>query len=140
MEFELEGVHLTVLALTALMIVYADHEAFSYIRSKKLLLNPHTTLWLHRGVWVGLLLMIGSGILMFLPFKEYYLTDSAFLIKMCMVAALVVNAVLIGKLSSIASRLPFAELPSQTKISLMISGAVSSAGWIGAAIIGFFFL
>lgn len=137
---ELEELHVTILTLTALVILYADHEGFSYIRGKKPVLDEKKTHWLHRAVWAGLLGMIATGFIMFWPGREYYLSEPEFLVKMCMVFALLANGVLIGHLSKVSYTTPFAELPAKTKRLLFLSGAISTGGWIGAATIGFFFL
>ena len=137
---EIEGLHVLILILTAGMILYADHDALSYLRGKKQVLNARVTSWLHRGVWVGLALMIVTGFFMMFPAREHYLTDPAFLVKMCMVAALVSNGLIIGQLSHIATKTPFRELPTKTKVAFFISGAVSSGCWLGATTIGMFFL
>jgi hypothetical protein len=134
---ELEQIHVTVLALTALLIVYSDHEGVAYLRGKKPTLNPTVTQWLHRGVTAGLSGMVLSGFLLFWPARDYYLTEPEFLVKLLMVAALIANGYLIGKLSPVASQTPFAELPLKTKRRLLISGAVSGFCWLGAAFIGF---
>lgn len=136
----MEDIHLIILGITALFIVVADHDAFSYMRGTQALLSESKTKLLHYGVWTGLILMILTGLTLVLPLYEFYITDPAFIIKMCMVFALVVNGVLIGKLSKVATRVPFKELPSRTKMLLLASGGVSTSGWIGAAVIGYFFL
>ena len=140
MEIEFEDIHLAILAVTALLILYADHEGFSYLRGTRELLSLKKTKSLHYGVWAGLVGMIATGIVLFWPERAYFVSEPEFLIKMCMVFALVVNAVLIGTLSKISATIPFAQLPQKTKRLLFISGGVSTLGWVGAAIVGFFFL
>lgn len=136
----MENIHLALLALTGALIATADHDAFMYVFGKNLLLEKQRTKLLHYGVWIGLTLMIITGALLAFPLREYYVTDSAFIIKMCMVGALVGNGVLIGKLSSLATHVPFKGLSFHTKLFLLASGAISTSGWVGAAVIGFFFL
>jgi uncharacterized membrane protein len=140
MEIELETIHLTALALTAIVILYSDHMGFAYFRGKRLTLPLAFVTWSHRLVWAGLITMILSGFFMVLPAWEYYLEDPVFFVKMGFVLTLVVNAFFIGKLSLLTTERAFAELPLDIKKTLLVSGALSGIGWIGAAIIGFFFL
>ncbi len=137
---ELEELHLATLALTALIILYSDHQGFEYFRGKKQLLTQSFVTWSHRLVWLGLSGMILTGVIMVVPRWEHFLSDPAFYIKMGMVAVLVVNGYAIGKLSHVATETPFAELPPEHKKTLMLSGFLSATGWIGAAVIGFLFL
>ncbi len=137
---EFEEVHLAILAFTALVILYSDHQAFDYFRGKKQLLSKNFVTWSHRLVWAGLIGMITTGVIMVIPTWEYRLQDPAFYIKMGMVAVLIFNAIAIGKLSHVATERPFAELNTEEKRTLMLSGTLSAIGWISATIIGFVFL
>lgn len=137
---DLITIHLTILALTALVIAYADHEAFAYFRGKKPLLDKKRTTILHYLVWAGLAGMIASGLTMALPGLSYYLSEPEFLLKMGFVLVLIVNSLFITRLFPIASETPFAELPEKTKLLLLISGGASTVSWLGAFIIGYFFL
>lgn len=137
---ELETFHLTTLLLTALVILYADHQGYSYMRGTTTLLNPRRTQILHRAVWTGLILMIGSGALLFWNARDYYLVDPVFLLKMGVVVALVINGIVIGKVAPLAVKFPFAQLSPHLRGVLLISGAVSLGGWLTAATIGMFFL
>ena len=137
---EIENLHLATLALTALVILYSDHEGFLYMRQKKVTLSPVFVMWSHSLVWIGLLGMIITGIGLVLPAWEYYLGDPVFYVKMGFVLTLAVNGLFIGKLSHVATETPYALLDRDTKHTLMLSGALSATGWIGATIIGFFIL
>ncbi len=139
-EFELENIHLLALFCTALIIVVADHEGFLYMRGKKRLLNSIHTKFFHNAVWIGLAVLMVTGILLALPAWKHYLTEPAFLLKMLFVAILVGNGAFIGRLMSIASEKPFQELTAREKSLLFVSGALSTTGWAGATLIGFFFL
>lgn len=137
---EIEDIHLLALAVTALMILYSDHEGFSYFRGKKQTLSPRFVELSHRCVWIGLATMIATGVVMVLPEWEYYLADPVFYLKMGIVAVLVVNAFAIGTLSRLATLRPFADLSLDERRTLVISGALSAAGWVSAAAIGYFLL
>jgi uncharacterized membrane protein len=137
---ELEDIHLITLALTALVILYSDHKGFQYFWGSLETLPRSFVTWSHRLVWTGLILMILSGFFLMLPAWEYYLADPVFFVKMGFVLTLVVNAFFIGRLSLLTTERAFQELPSDLKKTLLVSGALSAAGWVGAASIGFFFL
>jgi hypothetical protein len=137
---ELEGLHFFTLILTAVVIIYSDHQGFLYFRGKKQTLSPLFLLWSHRLVWIGLLGMIVSGFFMVLPWWERKIQDPAFIVKMFFVLVLVINGVAIGRLSQVAATTPFASLDAKKKRILFISGAASAISWIGAATIGFLFL
>jgi hypothetical protein len=73
---------------------------------------------------------------MFIDRSSYLLSQTAFLVKMCFVAALVINGFLIGSVSRLASEKAFAELSSSERRRVFVSGAVSTIGWIGAVACG----
>lgn len=140
MEIELENVHLAVLLITALVIVYNDHEGLAYVRGKREVLNPKVIRWSHRFVWLGFGLMVLTGVALVLPAWEYWLADPTFYVKMGFVVTLLINGVFIGKLSHVAVERPFALLSREEKVVLLTSGALSGIGWLGAAGIGLFVL
>ncbi len=137
---ELEGVHLGILMVTVLAMAWADHEAFAYFRGIKPTLNPVRIQRLHWGISAGLLGMILTGALMVYPSWSFYVSDPIFQLKMAFVGVLVINGMFIGTLMHVATQTPFAQLSSQQKTKLFISGGASATGWIGAFIIGMFFL
>jgi hypothetical protein len=137
---ELESLHFFTLALTALVIVYSDHEGFAYFRGKKQTLSKSFLVWSHRLVWVGLLGMIITGFFLTLPSWTYRLQEPAFYVKMGFVLVLVVNAFAIGTLSKIAGEKSFSALEPEVKRTLLLSGVLSAISWVGAAVIGFLFL
>lgn len=137
---EIESLHLGTLLITAVAILYADHLAYAYLKGKRELLDQVMTKRLHMIVWCGLIGMIISGTLLFIPMAEYLLTEPVFYLKMTFVLVLVVNALVIGKISHVASERPFAMLLPKEQRTLMLSGAVSLFSWAGAALIGLFFL
>jgi hypothetical protein len=137
---DLVAIHLSALSLTAIAILYADHMGYQYFTGKRLHLNHERTVMLHRIVWVGLVAMIVSGYFLTAPQWEHFRSEPAFFIKLGLVLVLVMNAFVIGKMAHLTSDRAFAELPSDVQKTLMISGALSIIGWIGATIIGYFFL
>ena len=137
---QLLSIHLITLSITALVIIYSDHQGFLYFRGKKQTLSKVFLHWSHILVWAGLLLMITTGVLLTIPAWTYRLQEPTFYIKMGFVLTLVVNAFAIGKLSKVAGEKPFAQLTTSEQRVLLLSGALSAMGWIGAAVIGKFFL
>lgn len=137
---ELVDVHLAVLAITALVILYSDHQGFGYFRGKKALLSPRFVHYSHWIVWVGLVAMIATGVGLVIPSWQVYLMDPAFQLKIGFVVVLVVNGFAIGKLAQVASVKPFALLPKREKRTLMISGSLSVIGWVSSSFIGYFLL
>jgi len=129
---DLLWLHLTILAATAIVIAIADHDAFQYVTGKSQVLDPKRTKLLHGLVWAGLLGMIGSSLLMAWPAIPALISVPGFVIKMLFVAMLVVNAIFIGDLMHVAFERPFSLLSGVEKTRLMISGAVSTIGWVGA--------
>lgn len=140
MEIELETIHLAILAVTVVAILIADHEGWSYMRGRKIIVDARRVHWLHMIVGVGLLGMIISGGLMVWPYKDFYFTDFVFVSKMFFVGALVINALFIGRVMQYAVEKPYAALSSRERTMLVFSGGVSVVGWVAATIIGFFFL
>lgn len=130
--------HILSLALTACAIVYADHTGLSWIQ-KKIQTVPHKTLhYLHWAVGIGLGLMIGSGIVLFWPVKDYLLSSFPFYIKMTFVLALIINSIVIENLMHVATHTPFQDVPKKVRNKLFVSGAVSGISWLGAAVAAFF--
>lgn len=134
------GFHLYVLGLTALVILYSDHQGFAYFRGTKQTLSPVFIHWAHILVWVGLTGMIVTGAALLIPQWEFMLQRPEFFVKMGFVGVLIVNAFAIRKLSRIAAERPFTLLTREERQSLMISGVLSTVGWVGAAFIGYFIL
>lgn len=134
------GIHLATLFITALVIVHSDHQGFLYFRGKKQTLSQPFLKWSHHLVWAGLILMITTGVLLTIPQWEYRLTEAAFYVKMTFVGVLVVNAFAIGTLSKLAGTTPFALLQKEQRRTLLLSGALSSICWVGATVMGMFFI
>ena len=84
--------------------------------------------------------MIVTGVLLTIPTWEYRLTEFAFYVKMGFVLVLVMNAVAIGSLARLAHERPFASLAAEEQKTLLVSGGLSFCGWIGAVVVGVFFL
>ncbi len=123
-----------VIGVTAL----ADKEAFDWVSGKKKILDKDMLGRYHSFVWLGLLLLIGTGVLLLYPLRDILLTNPVFLLKMLFVGVLVANGILIGRLQHAATAHPFSELRMGQKIELFASGVISTAGWLGAGVLAFF--
>jgi uncharacterized membrane protein len=132
--------HLLILAFSAWNIARADHLGLAWIRGEKLTLTEQDISRYHTRVWIGLAGMIVTGFLMFWPVREYLLGRQQFLLKMFFVIALVANGFAIGNVQNVATRRKFMELTLREKAPLLVSGAVSTIGWLGAATMAFFIL
>lgn len=131
-------IHLGALLILFVTVLVADHYVFSWIRGKKATLSEKKLHLLHTLVWAGLISMVVSGAWMAWPLKDYFATSLAFYIKMAFVLALVINGLVIGTLLSVTTRTPFAELTPKERLPILISGAVSTASWVGAFIAALF--
>jgi hypothetical protein len=125
-------IHIAILILTGLAIVYSDHLGWQYFRGTKQTLDPVLVHRLHYGVWVGLIGMILTGVIMVAPGFSYYAAQSYFWVKMGFVALLVVNSIAITFLIGVATKVPYASLTLNQKVPLIISGGLSTLGWLGA--------
>lgn len=138
--YVLGGLHGSIFLFVAAAIIYVDHQGYLYFRGKKELLSKQFITWSHRLIWIGLLLMVSTGAILASSAIEYYIQQLEFQLKMAFVLVLVINAFAIGSLSKLAATVPFAQLSRRQQHTLMLSGALSFMGWVGAASIGFFIL
>lgn len=136
----MSGLHVLILLVTLGAILWSDHEGLAYMRGTKSTLNPVHVRRLHYAVWAGLIGMIITGIRMVAPAWGFYSTDSVFWAKMFFVGVLILNSLFIHSIMHVATTTPFAQLTPGQKTKLVASGATSAAGWLGAIIIGMFFL
>ncbi len=136
----LVSIHLAILVATVCVILIADHQGVQYFRGKRATISLRFITWTHRLIWLGLLGMIVTGIFLVAPAWDYFSTQPEYWLKMFFVVVLVINAIAIGQLSRHATSTPYQSLPSRVQKKLLLSGAVSSLSWIGAIVIGLFFL
>ena len=130
--------HIASLTFVAWNVFHADHMGFSWIKGKVDTLPEAKVRKYHIQTWIGLILMITTGLLLFWPTREYLLSRPQFYVKMVFVAALFINSFIIGALSGIATSRTFKSLTFKERLPLIISGGVSTIGWFGAAVAGFF--
>lgn len=130
--------HIIFVLFSVGVIFFADKEGFAWIRGKKETLDPKRLHVLHVLMWTGLLLLIASGLTLFLPQAQFLLREPFFIMKMLFVVVLIVNAFLIGRLMHVATVRSFRSLALKEKIQLFASGAISTMSWAGAILIALY--
>lgn len=127
-------IHIVTVIVLVVVILYTDSLGMSWMRGKRETLPRAKIARLHSIVWVGLGIMIATGITMFIPLRDYLLYTPSFYVKMGFVAALIINATFIGRFMHIASERPFEALTQKERLPLFISGTISTISWIGAIV------
>lgn len=125
-------IHLSFLGLAALGIYAADHQALDWMRGKRKILRHHVLTRTHQLVTIGLSGLVLTGLYLFWPVREYLFAQPLFWLKMAFVMALLINSFFIERLMPLAGRYEFSRLHNGQKLGLLLSGAISSASWLGA--------
>jgi NhaP-type Na+/H+ or K+/H+ antiporter len=131
-------VHIGALFFAGASVLAADSIGTRWLLGTTPVVNHAHARTLHYTTGSALLLLIVSGVTLFWPMHDYLLHDPLFLIKMGFVGALLVNSILIDRLMDTAASVPFAQLARSKQIQFVLSGAVSLACWVGAALCGYF--
>jgi len=132
--------HLIALILTGLVVLYADHMGFRYFTGRSQTLDSKKVRWAHRLVFIGLFVLIITGVMLTLPALAVWLENPFFYAKLGFVTTLLINGLFIDRIMQKATTTPYALLAPSERHLLMTSGALSAAGWIVSALIGFFLL
>lgn len=127
-------IHVAALLVTLYFIFHADKMAFSWMRGERQTLDMKEVRKHHWIISIGLAVLIITGGLMFLGHTNRLLSNPAFIAKMVFVAFLVINSVVIHFLMDIAETRTYKSLSNKEKFPLLISGAVSTIGWLGAIV------
>ena len=138
------GFHLVGIVLGFGGALMADIFFFRFLKDRKITEEEVRTLRVFsRIIWVGLAIIVFSGLLLFLSSMEFYLNSAKFLTKMAVVGVIVVNGLVLN----------FAVTPKLTSINFIAkenedkkmhnvrslafaSGAVSAVSWWTAFILG----
>ncbi len=132
------AIHFFTLILTAVCIIYTDSLGALWMVGKKQVLDEKIVTKMHTGITLGLIIMITSGVFLFVRGSEYIVEfSSTFLFKFGFVLVLVVNSFVISHLMKYAFTSPFKDLSYKIKMTLLLSGAVSTSSWIATTILGF---
>ena len=124
------AIHIGSFIVTIVTVVIADLHALVWWRGWFAVLDKRRLQWFHRIVSIGLGVSILSGIFLFWPAREYLLTRPSFYTKILFVAVLCVNAIYIHQHLLVACRQRFSELTKAQQRPLLVSGMVSTVGWI----------
>jgi hypothetical protein len=125
-------IHLTAVFTTLALVIISDLHGLLWVLGKMETLPKKRMELFHRAVWVGLITVMTAGFSMFIFSPEYLLSLPAFQFKVIFILMLIINAFFIGKHLQVAHDRAFASLTSKEKATLLVSGAVSTLGWIGA--------
>ncbi len=125
-------IHVFSVTLTLLLVIIADAHGALWLFGKMHTLPQKRMSYLHTAIWIGLIITIIAGALMFSTYPAYLLSLTAFRLKILFIVMLVVNAIFIGKHMRLAQEQPFSSLSKNEKLILIVSGIISTTGWIGA--------
>lgn len=120
----------TALSLLASVLV-ADFMALRWIRGNTATLSAPFLHKLHYAIYIGLGIMLATGVYLFWPVQAYLLSTPAFIIKMTLVLTLLLNSIFISGHMHIATVRTFKEVSVKTKCFLILSGGVSFLAWVG---------
>lgn len=134
----LTTLHLISLLITIPAILLADHMGFQYFTGRISTVGVRKARVLHWLVTCGICLLIVTGVMVTIPAWDIFLSKPLFYTKIAFVLTLLVNGILIGNLMKKATHTPYKDLPYEDKKLLLVSGAVSSLGWVISICIGFF--
>jgi len=125
-------IHITAVFTTLAFVIISDLHGMWWVLGKTQTLPQKRMRFLHYAVWVGLLITMSAGFCMFITYPSYLLSLPAFQLKLVFIGFLVINALFIGKHMQTACTQPWSTLSSKERKVLLLSGAVSTLGWIGA--------
>jgi hypothetical protein len=125
-------IHLAFLVFSIAVMIFADKQALSWVLGRRERLDERTLQRTHLLMWVGLGGMIITGVIMASSYLDVLMQQPYFIGKMLFVGILFTNGIVIGYLTPIASTRSFASLSTLEKIPLLVSGAASLVGWVGA--------
>lgn len=128
-------IHIALIIIAGLTVLYSDEQGLEWFRGTQKTLSKKRLSLLHSIVSLGLAGIILTGGLVLINEPEF-LADPAFIAKMAFVTALTINGLFIGSLTEIATQKEFANVSRSKKRLLIVSGAISAIGWVGAIICG----
>lgn len=128
------GAHLLTLFYIFAVMLVADYIGFGWFRGTSPTLGLPTVKRLHTLMWIGLVLLVATGVFVFWSQWSTLIHSKLFWIKIGFVIALFLNAFFIGRLMHIATVRTFASLSRNEKILFLFSGLLSLMAWVGTAI------
>ena len=124
------SIHIITATTLVLLVIYTDHYGLSWLRGKLNVLDKNKIERLHKAIYLGIGIMLITGIYLFWPNKDYLMYVKEFWLKMLFVATLITNSFLISKLMPISFSKAFDLLSARERLPLYISGFISSLAWI----------
>jgi hypothetical protein len=131
--------HAVALLYVAWNIINADILGLAWFRGKVATLDKKKITKYHHGTWLGIILMIITGGLIYSTVADKVLYPQ-FCIKMMFVLIIVINSIVIGKLLSIPTTKSFKSVTKRERNTMLISAALSFISWGGAIIAAAFIL
>jgi hypothetical protein len=129
------AVHIFSVLFSLCIVMLADKAALGWLRGKPEVLSAEKVALYHWLTWAGLVVTIFSGLYIALPQLSYLLSQPLFIMKICFVAILLLNSIIIGRFSKIATMRSYKSLTWQETYPLVTSGALSFFGWTGAVVL-----
>ena len=122
--------HIGAFIVSITAVIIADLQAILWVRGKLPMLESRRLKALHTVVSTGLLVSITSGIIMFMPLREYLVTVEAFWVKMAFVGVLIINSFVIARHLHTPTTRTFSSLTKKERRPLFLNGAASGVSWI----------
>jgi hypothetical protein len=129
-------IHILFICAAVIIMVMSDGDGYAWMQGRKATLEAHHVRRYHWAMWTVLAGLIMSGAYMAYPRLGYLSHDSAFILKMTFVALLVLNGLIIGHISHIATTRTYASLSRHERLPLLISGFISPVAWVLALVMG----
>jgi hypothetical protein len=137
---DLLTLHFLSFIITLPVILYADHLGFMYFSGRRATLDRKKVAWSHWLVFLGLTLLIVTGIMLTVRAWDVFLSDPFFYTKIAFVATLFINGIFITSLMNKAMVTPYVLLSRSEKRLLLSSGAISTMSWVATIAIALFIL
>lgn len=133
----LVDLHLIFVFSTIALVLFADEQAFLWLRGKKKILDSRLVARTHYGVAAGLAALILTGGLLYSRAPRAFSTSPLFIVKMAAISALIINTYFMSRLSSVAISQPYVLVDKPQKVALFVVGSISVLGWVTAALCGY---
>lgn len=131
--------HAIALLYVAWNIINAYIIGLSWFRGKSETVDKKKITKYHHGTWLGIILMIITGGLVYSTVMDKILYPQ-FCIKMMFVLIIVINSIVIGKLLGTPTTRSFKSVTKRERNTLLLSAALSFITWGGAIITAAFIL
>jgi len=127
-------IHVVAFIFNIFFVVVSDFKGLMWVMGKRETLSARWMILFHRLIWAGLATSVFTGAYLFWGAREYLLTQPAFMFKVGMVGALIINSFIIDKHLQIAISRPFREINKNERLNLFVSAGVSTIAWVSVAV------